>query len=359
MHKLIHTTLIIISIFILFGCQKQGEKKEFSSFQKTYQLDSASAKKMSFKKKYKYPMLSKHDSLLFAFCSIANHTRTHSMDVYNINTFEHINTVAPKGKGPGEIAGPLFKSMGYHHKSIWICDTKKQKFFKYPLKNIINNTGSTSKPITSIPFPPPSKGRRFIFKIYNYKNKLFLFPNQGDKKNFFSVFNDTGNLIDSLHIPNKTEYLKGVNLKSGATYISTLHPSKQLLAVHIRYTDILLGIKFNGDIKFNIQGPDQFNDSKKEPAIDRKVGIKSLKSDKDFIYTLYSGQEKFGPKNNPKDAKHLHIFDWEGHPIAKITFPYTISPFAFTIDRKNDKIITYSPELGKFVNYKFSMEKLK
>ena len=58
-----------------------------------------------------------------------------------------------------------------------------------------------------------------------------------------------------------------------------------------------------------------------------------------YIYLLYSGRNKFGPKLD--QSNFIYVYDWNGNPISKIKFPQKIS--AFTISNNDSIIYAFDP----------------
>jgi len=80
-----------------------------------------------------------------------------------------------------------------------------------------------------------------------------------------------------------------------------------------------------------------------------------IKSDNDFIYCLYKNKPLIDEKTNlPVYTNKINVYNWSGNPVAQLNFNHPVQ--TFTIDRKNNKIITYAPDMDSFMVYNYPDE---
>jgi len=339
-------TFIILSLFLLIqGCKYNSSRNKFSKFPIELKPKAIST---GFTPHFKFAHLNIYDSLL-----IITETQTmHTMHLYNKNTFKHVLSAGKKGRGPGEIknSGPdMFDKKGG---IVWTNDWGRFKISQWRLDSLVNN--KNYKP--SLEYNTPSCIWPVTqFSMLNDSIMLYLTKNPDY---FFYAATKEGKIVDSLNIINNTNIYPDVNrnnIISPRWYYYTIHPTKKKICIAYEYADIILGLNFKGNILFQKQGPDNIiGDPKKISNSGQKATYSLLHSDSEFIYCLYNGNKLVERNKNGNHkinyAKNLAVFNWDGKPLARLELEHPAISYA--VDRENNKIYTYAPNLGEIICYK-------
>ncbi len=340
---------IYIGILFLLatGCKKESKFTTFKKFPETIKL---TGKETRLKPNFKVAYLDLYENKLIIHLTTHNDKLVH---IYNKKSLNHIISIAKKGRGPNEIKKPGSTVIENNGK-ILINDWGRHYLIGYHIDSLIKGKNQTHKIIGKTPVA--------VFPSFNFSqiyDSLFLYTTHNPGYYFYCA-NKKGKIIDSLNIKNKTNIYPNLNRNNilfTTWYHYAIHPSEKKIILAYMYTDIIVGIDFKGNILFQCQGPDVFQEeptAKNLMSKDVQIAFESVKADEKYIYCKYNGKSKLVNKeNNEITANYgesLLVYNWEGKPILRIDLDH---PFLdFVIDRNNKKIITYTSDLGQIFTYK-------
>lgn len=343
--------ILIITIvgLISLSCKKSEVpvSTEFSEFPSNKSLSGIRA---FIKENFKAAYLSQQDSLLIIHAPHHNKNFIHIFNKYN---FQPLYTLCKKGKGPNEIPNTNVCYYENENRIYWVSVGAKNSIYGYSMDQLVNS--NYKNPIDTNRWPLKIGFLTDLKKIERGGKKLFSLSRNLNSEILISLINKNGEIVDSLNILNKTKYFRKTNqeYKTHAKYSYDYHPNQQKVVIAHRYSDIVMGIDFEGNTLFETKGPGDINRKPEEPVLRRKVTYIDVKIDRNYIYGLYNGKKAFDGRTY-KFPRQLHVFNWNGEPVEQIQFEYRTSDFI--IDKENNRIITFSPEIGDVVYYNYSFK---
>lgn len=279
------------------------------------------------------------DSLYILTNTPENHQQIH---IYDQN-FKWINSFGQIGHGPGEIANPFFASVDHKSGILWFLDMGSRKFLKFPIDSMLNNKEFAPKEFVYIP------ADKFMVTQYYPSETGFSFSDFKPDSVYLSFMNMGGMVTDSTNLSRNLEY---INDKSKSGYLNTIlyehHPSLERTVVAYRFSDRIAILDNKSRILVNAAGPDHII---QEPDITDQNSIScyiALQCDEKYIYALYRGDTVF-IDNDLIYPKAIHVFNWEGKPVARLALDHPVT--SFTLDSKNNKIISFSMYSGDIVEF--------
>ncbi len=335
-------------ICITISCNNQKSTIKFNKFPKEFNLKGEIVET---KEKYKGGFLEQIDSILILTNTVENKYQFH---LYNKYTFDFLGHGGLKGRGPHELTNPLYAVLDKNQECIWIPDHAKKRIVKYEIDSVLNNSNYLSK--TAITFPED------LFIIYYTTMEKQLFALSSFSQDTLLVFlNHEGNIVDSMTIENKINLYNWDELPVNhllSYYTFTINQQMNKIAFAYYYSDHLIVIDFNGNIISKSFGPNKIYQQPDQANPDRKLTNQIVKSDEKLILCLYNGKRKYDKETNmlPSYGRNIHIYDWNGIPIANLELQF--DAMSFTIDAESKRIITFSPEANTFVYYDFNIGSL-
>ena len=346
---------IIISLLFLVNtaCKKNQTYKTFKEFPSKVDLIGF---KTALNPHFKIAQLEIYnDSILLLHQTTHDEYMAH---LCNKNNFTYISSIGKIGRGPNEIKSPgasIINSDG----RIWLNDWGRKCIFEYQVDSLSNQNSNLPCNV----YKTPSA----IFTLFSFSqiyDSLFLYPTHNPDYYFYCA-NKNGIIIDSLNVENKTKIytdLNRNNILHTAWYHHSIHPSKNMIVIAYMYSDIIVGIDFKGNIIFQSQGPDNFQEkptAKNLMSPDATIAYEAVKTDNEYIYCLYQGDEKLLSENDEIIANYprsILVFDWEGSPVLRMNLDHPA--IDFVIDKNRKKIITYASDLGQVLTYDLPKELL-
>lgn len=260
--------------------------------------------------------------------------------VFRKDSFIYLSSAGRLGKGPGEIVNPAIICVDRENRRVWCPDWGKNKIWLFPLDSILQN--SNYLPTFSVPIPLKSKPLRNL-TIYN--QDIFAFPSFSI---FISFLNHSGEVIDSMGIKNPFEidFWDKTSL-ADLPYIFTFKHDRTKVFIASLSKNFIGGIDFNGEKQFTINGP-QIKNKVILSNWDKIGTYAQLVSDEQYVYCLYSGKVrgiflKEQLKYDPQYPDKIHVFDWDGNPVALIQLEYPL--FFFDLDNEENKIFGIDPKM--------------
>jgi len=327
---------------VLSSCSHNKEKVKFTKFNKEYML---SAKVTNINEVYKSGLLCFYDTLMFITRTPSNNYQIH---IYS-KDYKYIASTGRTGRGPGEITNPFFATVNKTTGILYYLDMGKKKIHKFPIDSIIKNPAYLSDESKAVSIPDKIP---IILQFYPMENNLFSCANYFSDSTIISFFNEKGQVVDSLSIK-KSSLLENTNSKNKivprVTFLYKKHPTKELYVIAHKYSDILTIIDNSGNIIANIQGPDMINYSKNLLKANYKSAYDYLECDNEYIYALYNGKNIVNKEMIPNYAQTIHVFNWNGKPIARVALSQSHSIFSLQYNPK--RIVSFSQSSGEIVYY--------
>ena len=339
----------LFSVLLIFSSCSRVKLEKFDSFNKYEQL---TGKIIGTDDKYKRAILHYHDSLLLLTNTPENKYQLHIYD----NEYNKLKSDIEIGNGPGQLINPFIAKINDRDKFLYYMDMARRKIFKYNIDSLIRNDNYYTKDFIKT----PKRTRAIVdFNIVNDSTNSFLDFESND--NLISFFSSNGKrkdyaVRDKIKMYDKVEELNGHPI---ATYGYDKHPTKNLYCIVYRFSDVVAIVDEAGNVYNAIQGPDNIN--QKPNRRDRSIvtTYTNVKCDSNYIYCLYKKRGKEFTQRNKNEyygAKALHIFDWEGTPVACVDFDYSV--FSYVINKRENKIITMSTDNGELIEYHFNFNTL-
>ncbi|MCD8181836.1 MAG: 6-bladed beta-propeller, partial [Bacteroides sp.] len=239
--------------------------------------------------------------------------------LFDKNSFRYLASTAPLGQGPGEITVIGHIGIDELRHKFYVSDHGEQKIFSYDLGSVLSE-----------PF--------YVPHVKAELNKA-LFPDR------YYYINDTlsiGVIIEPTSASTFNQFTAKWNMNTGEIKpMKYNHPDieKKRISVAVsvehgiyvecnsRY-DLMSIFNFNGDLKYNIYGP---NWGKRG---DRKHHYGAALFWKDKILALYSGGDYQGKDYNPT---RFHIFNLNGDYVKTVDVGYKILGFCYDAD--NNRLV--------------------
>lgn len=326
----------------LCGCNQRTSN---FSFEKSYLLSGAENKNSFL---YKGGQLLLYDTLLIV---TSTPQTLQCLHIFNKNNLRHIKSIGNIGKGEGEITRPGSAVVSQSSGTIFCPDLTKKKILEFDLRKMMENKETFLElNFIKTPFNP------FIGQYHCINDSLFSFRHSSPDT-LISFFNDKGAILVKKSIPDNTsvyDYRK-IDPKifnSSELYLYCTSPNLKKIAIAYRYSDTFQILDTSGTILKTLKGPNKTHQIPEIRNFEQKRTYKQLQTDENYIYCLYSGEpliikEETGISINY--AQKLHIFDWNGAPVAELTFDKKVS--SFVVDSSTNDIITFCPETGNIRKY--------
>ena len=349
LHNIFITNLLILNL-LNTSCSQESNKLYFSKFQNTVYLKGD---QINLKYKIKGCLPNCYDSLLI-LTSAQGYNK--QVIIYSLKDFKYVASTITPGRGPDEISFPGHIIINKNRGLIWCQDFGRKILWKFDLDSIINKDKY---------FPDYKINTPDILAIMQldlYNDSIFSF-NSNNPSYFVSFFNENGNIIDTLNVPSQAciynnEQLSPETKTLMAYYIYTINPKTGRIAIIYMFSDIIQIIDSRGNLLKELHGPGT-TDQIPEYANSQQIITNSLVySDKNYIYCLYRNRRRWDEVTGmiPQFGKEINVYSWDGKPILKIILDHSV--MAFTIDNKNKRIITFSPEIDELLSYKFNIDEI-
>lgn len=251
--------------------------------------------------------------------------------IFNKNSFNQITSTGIIGKGPREITRQGKIGINYKTGVLWVNDHGKRVMWKFPLDSILTNPNFMPTENIDIPL-------KFFIEQYGFVNdsiaigKAVRVISTSSFNNKMSKFNLIKNSTTSFGYehPDVTE--------TQSLFTFALSVKDSLYINGYSACDLMTICDLNGNLKYNIYGPD-WNTNKQEWR-DYYTSIGILNN---HIIASFVGQDRFYYDKNSRLQTNwptkFMVFDLEGNYEATLE---TGCPFiAFCVDEDNNRIIVY------------------
>ena len=351
MYKFTHTYLLmLLAALCLISCKSNTKKvKTIEKFPQTIYLNGKGI--VTDELNNMKEIIGICDSIII----LSNYKDTFNFYLINKNNFKVINKAVKRGRGPMEVPWNSGTFLDSTKKILHVSSKAKPHLLSFHVKSLLQKE-----------LNPPDKSIK-IPDNYNSYTQIQLINDSiialnGSKKYSVILINKKGKEIKKLgKLPSKPEGIKAVHYSNMNVNDFTYNSYRKQLATGFYRMDKIVSYNLNGEKEFETKGP---GDSKADydklyKSVEKKAYF-SIKSDKNFIYALYSGRighkalSKAKTLNNIKRLypKTIHVFDWEGNPKLEVNLRQECRDF--TIDRETNRLITLSPSDTTFYTYDFN-----
>lgn len=251
--------------------------------------------------------------------------------IFNKNLFNYITSTGVIGKGPREITGQGRIGINHKTRALWVNDHGKKVMWRFPLDSILKNPDFM--PTDNIGFPA-----FFFIEQYGFVNdsiaigKAVRVISTSSFNNKMSKLNLIKNVTTSFGYehPDVTE--------KQSLFTFALSVKDSLYINGYSACDLMTICDLNGNLKYNIYGPDWNTNRQEWRDYFIKVGILS-----NHIIASFVGQDRFYYDKNRRLQTNwptkFMVFDLEGNYEATLE---TGCPFIdFCVDEDNNRIIAY------------------
>jgi len=329
-------------------CKSQSTEIRFTKFPQTFQLKGT---RVNIKEIFRVGMVSVYDSVLIISNTAESENQFH---IYDRKSFKYLGSSGKVGRGPSEIVNPGLATLDSKKGVFWFLDFGSRKIWKFNIERMVKVRNYL--PESFVPMPNVF----VILFYYPFRDNLFSFI-ENDPKKLISFFNEKGEILDSLAIPDKINFYKPEELKLALRdynpyYLYTFHPSLGKAVIANRFSDILVIIDLKGNILRKVYGPNN-NNQVPNPANNDliKTYYNTISSDDNFIYCLYLNKKSLNEQQVSNSPNKILVYNWDGKPIAEINLEFTTG--SFVIDKGNNRIVSYSTQVDDLVYY--DLPKLK
>lgn len=282
--------------------------------------------------------------------------------VFSIPSCNYLGSFGHQGKGPSEFQNPSISNLRAEDSCFVVGDSKSLNIIKIPQEGNINDLSIYYKSRYLIP------GSLIPINCAFFVNDSLIYGVKytRSKKELVTLNtsnNDIGFLIDFPNVypeaPKDAQanlYQKYVNISIEKEKIAMIYKRFPLLRIYNIKQKTITETFIN-------EGPKQkeiiFNKNSIINGIDLITYYDDMVVTKSYIYALY--QARSYKKSNreiqdvPLSSKQLHVFNWEGVPIAKIILKEWMKVYTISLD---DKYIFFvNPAKGN-VLYRYSLNEL-
>ena len=244
------------------------------------------------------------------------------VSIFDKNNFNYITSTADLGPGPGEITNMGYLETREEERAFYLSDHGKLIIYRFDIDSVIKDSD----------YVPSEK----------MKIRKSVFPST-----YFSI-NDSlaiGLIIKPIGNSDFSQSVGTWNMNTGKIEAMPYeHPEigkkRVTLGVSLEnniyiecylYYDLMTICSLDGDLKYNIYGPNWAKTQKRRIDHYKKPIIC-----KDKIFTAYSGEEP-SPSNPNSFPTKFFVFDLNGDYIQTLDVEYQISDYCY--DDENNRII--------------------
>lgn len=246
--------------------------------------------------------------------------------IFNKNNFSYLTSIASLGQGPGEVANMGHIGIDETHLKLYVSDHGKQKIFSYDIDSVLE--GSIYSPQVKAEMNVGKFPDRYLYVNDSLSIGLIIEPiGTNDFKSSVAKWNmNTGEIV-------LMKYEHPDIKKKRISFTASIE-NRVYVECHT-YHDLMTICSLNGDLKYNIYGPN-WNSEKGRDSYYRGVAFC-----KDKILVSYSGEETFSKDTNSgmrlNNPTKFLVFDLNGNYIKTLETGYQIYEYCY--DKDNNRII--------------------
>ncbi len=342
--------LILIYQLVITACKENPKEVSFSKFPITVNLKG---KAVGIKERFKGCFPNCYDSLLI-LTSVQGYNK--QVLFYSLNSFKYLGSAISIGRGPREITSPGHIVIDKRKGIVWCQDLAKRMLWRFEIDSILANPDYFPEIKSEMP------GIIAILQLSVFNDNIFSYAGN-NPDTLISFFNFHGKTIDSLKIENKIKLYKSKELTFEtknlmAYYLFVINDKSGRIAIIYKYSDVIVVLDRNGNILKKILGPGRTNQIPEYGNANQIMTNSLIQSDDKYIYCLYKNKKRNDDLTGmiPNYPNELNVYDWDGVPGLKIILDHPVQ--TFTIDYKNNRIITFSPDVDDLMVYEFSIDRI-
>lgn len=289
-----------------------------------------------------------HDNLLL---KRRDHQAETAIRIFDLRDFSFLTNAIDRGRGPGEVANPAGGVFDEENDIFWLTDWGKNCIHQFYLESLLTNPyykASTSFPINKSWIP--------TMNMFYHPSGHIGFTSVMLQKNLVSFMDLSGNLVDSLAIPNKiySDLWKDMGY-SDNPLICKYVPEYNRMVLASRHENKVSVIDMDGTPVFQMEGIPEASD--KVFAGSWELAYYLVCADDRYIFLVYAGGQMgdFDAEGQfqVKYPNRLLVVDWEGNFRYDITLDHGII-FA-TLDKERKRLICDAKDVDNFlVSYDLS-----
>jgi len=274
--------------------------------------------------------------------------------IFNVNDFSYIGASIIKGGGPSDelYIAPCIKKLDANNFLYNALFAQKIKYAHFDV-----NTKSVQ-----------------VYKTLNYPKKVFDFQQvfqTGDailgislfsKKQYYGI-SATNEILDFGDYPDIGKKIKQADKyhlffnaaikKPDDSAFAAVYADFPILQIYDKNKTLSKSLWYENHQKF------PFARIKKHPTHDDvgeiMLNYRQIKATDKYIYALYDGKKIKDVEGKDEFSNEIHLFDWQGTPVAKLLLNRNI--FAFDVHQNDEYIIASSLyELEELYKFDFSIE---
>lgn len=251
--------------------------------------------------------------------------------LFNKNTFKYITSTGIVGKGPGEVTRQGAIKVDNKNSVLWVPDYGKMVLWQFPLDSILSN-------VMYKPTEKKSLHKELFIERFDFLNDSIVLGKAVRvlSNNSFDMTMAKLNLNTNVTEMYGYEHPEAVGEKSNSKF--KLSVENKIYVNCYCFCDLMTICDLDGNLKYNIYGPDKLNNKSNkndyfsDVDIISKNIIASYIGDIGIVYNEYKRPEGNLP------SKFL-IFDKDGNYIETIETSYKFT--SFCVDEENNRVIAY------------------
>ncbi len=290
-----------------------------------------------------------HDNLLIKGRDYEAET---AIRIFDLADFSLLTNTIGRGRGPGELANPAGWVLDEVNDILWFTDWGKNCIHQFYIDSLLINPhykATTSFPIDKSWIP--------TMNMFYLPSGHIGFTSVMLQKNLVSFMDLSGQLVDSLAIPNKVypdiwEY----GGYSDNPLICKYVPEYNRMIVASRHENKVSVIKMDGTPVFQKEDIPETSNEIHPGGWD--ITFYTINADETYIYLVYSGKSKakYNAESGLNDIfypNRLLVIDWEGNFRYDITLDHGI--IFTTLDKKRKRLICDTKDFDNYlVSYDLS-----
>ncbi len=331
-------TIALLLLFFLIGCKNDPSKK--FTMDETLLVDvSAEIIDLDTEQLLSSPILTTSGRFLIITDMKSNDQK--GIHIYDKRSLQYLASTGIQGEGPGEIT--RYGEIGVTPKEneFWVPDLAKVKIFKFNMDSVFldkNYLPGISKPFSYDFFLSRFK---FISEDRAIGTGVeVLTPNT------FRTSLGSWNLTSGEVIKIGYEHPKLKNERTNAYYDYSFQHN--IMALSYVNHDIITVFDNQGDIKFNILGPNEFDNQNRKLEFFGQIHIGNQ-----YIFTRYLGDKGVVLDDNlthkSVQASKFLMFDLEGNLFKILETGHEIRYFA--VDEEGKRIFSYFMDRENPIGY--------
>jgi len=283
------------------------------------------------------------------------------LQAYSINNYKKTSTLIKKGQGPDEFLQasiPIQFTMDSTVSKAWMLDYSLRTFY------LLNITKTIECQKTIVEKKYDLKGFGFTLNWLYVNDSLFWGTNWTLDNLELFAYNAQKEQISNQIKLFKPIHNKSINLISAYSHGVAVKPDLSKIVINMLYLNQLHIISLNNfEDRFSLSTSKRIgsfeqiiNLIKTDRDNDLIVYYKDVRTTNQYIFASYNEYSR----SDEDDAKNtvIHVFDWDGNPIAWIELPHR-TPY-FAIDEKRGFLygLVEDSMIEKEIIYKYDIKDL-